>query len=110
MTLKMLQLTLVGMEALDLNVEDRIHIRLDTGLRGDVASEALLFSFGCSERIEESIVICKGFKAPRLLGVAQPAVADFLGDEPGKRGLAFARKRRGEMPLVLLLNFSGVIA
>ena len=98
------------MEALDLNVEDGIHIELNTGLRGDVASEALLvLAFGCSERIEEGIVICKGFEALELLGVAQPTVTDLFVMSRASEGLAFARKRRGEMPLVLLLNFSGVI-
>ena len=81
------------MEALDLNVEDGIHIELNTGLRSDVASEALLvLAFGCSERIEEDIVICKGFKALELLGVAQPTVTDLFGDEPGKRGVGVSEE------------------
>ena len=99
------------MEALHLNIEDGVGVDDQTGLGLNVGGQALLVgALGGTHGLEELSVVLELLEFLQLKGVLEPAVANGLGHELGVGGVASAKKRRCEIPLVLLLNFSGVRA
>ena len=76
------ELALVGMEALDLDIEDRGRIELDARRVLDVAGKALLLRLlGSMDILQERLVLLIRDELLELIGILEPAIADCIGDE-----------------------------
>ena len=90
------QLALVLVQALDLDIEDRIGRDTNPGLAGNERDQQLLvLSLGGAETLPEGRVIHELFQLPKLIQVRDPLVADEFGDQMGKRGLALGANDAG---------------
>ena len=79
------ELALVFVEALDLDVEERVGVDIDAEALADVVGEGLLVTaLGVAEGADEGGVGGEVLKAAELREVADPAVADGAGDERGE--------------------------
>lgn len=76
------KLALVGVEALDLHVEDRGRVEHDAGRLLDVGGETVLVGpLGLLHALEEGRVVLERDELLELHGVIEPPVTDGVGNE-----------------------------
>ena len=87
------ELSLVGMEALYLDIEDGVGVDDQTGLGLNVGGQTLLVgALGGAHGLQELGVVLETFKLLQLKGVLQPAVANGLGHELGVGGVGLGKE------------------
>ena len=90
------QLALVLVQALHLDVEDRIGIKRHAKVGAHpVRKDALVGALDLRKAGEEGLVLCKTLELPEFVEVGDPVVADLLGDQLRKRRIRLQEPTTG---------------
>jgi hypothetical protein len=97
-------LALVFVQALDLDVEHHVGIERQPmlGCAHPIGEVGLVGALGLGIGGEEAGVVDMRLQLRQLLQIADPVLADPVGDDPRQRGLQDRSQRRGVTPLVSL--------
>eukprot|EP00047_Mylnosiga_fluctuans_P003292 m.228426 g.228426 ORF g.228426 m.228426 type:complete len:867 (+) comp11740_c0_seq1:45-2645(+) len=100
------QLALVLVQALDLDVEERVRVDLDAVLLGQVLGKLLLVDQLCIDDVGKELgVVSQRAQRGKLVQVLDPRLANALGDERGEGHVALQQPaaRRDAVGLILEL-------
>ena len=87
------ELALVGVEALNLNIEDGVGINDQAGFGLNVGGQAFLVgALGGTHGLQELGIVLKLLELLQLKGVLEPAIANGLGHELGIGGVGLGKE------------------